>query len=457
MAGGDLVSVVSTDKRTSLVFLAPTGSIRHSTLPGKPSLVTLLGSPSRLVANEVLPGGSARLLAGPAAGPLAVLDGCASAIGAGRSALDGNTVAYYRAGCSGSRPALVVRDLSSRSAPALLALPSGATPEHVHLAGDFVGYELVGGAAGPRIVTQNWRAGVTSYDQPPEQTRGCSDTNAFGPPGQPQAALCDLAVDRDGSLWELTDNLTLTYTNTSGDPKYSSPTLSDTCTGALDRLPTGSAIPLRPLAAGACQGPLLVAGGSALLPTQSGESVVISGGQVRSLGHPGTVYGFTGGTVIAEHATCLQQRIVSLAATSDPPIAADAKIADEGPGNCPVKVSAPRIKLGAHPRLRVRITCPTGCVGPLVVGVPASDGAYSPQASSRDFALAPHRALSLGVALPTRSQLVRDARRLAVRRHRPRIRLAFWHLTTVDDPRRPFDSVNPFQADQNLLAPISGR
>ncbi|MHB8659187.1 MAG: hypothetical protein ACYC91_14760 [Solirubrobacteraceae bacterium] len=459
MAGRDLVSVVSTDTRSTLAFVTPTGSIRSAALPGKPSSVTLLGSPSRLVAIESFGLGSARLLAGPAAGPLAVLDRCASAADASTRALDGNTVAYYRAGCSGSQPALVVRDLSSASAPApaVLGLPARSIPEHVHLAGDFVAYELVGGAPDPRIVLQNWRTRAINYDQPAEPTRGCSDINAFGPPGRPQPAFCDLAVDRGGSLWELTDNLALTYINTTDNPRYGVPALLDTCTGALARLRLGSAAPPMPLARRACQGPLLSAGGSALLPTQSGESIVSSSGEVRSVGHPGTVYGFTGATMIVEHATCLGQSVVSLAAESDAPIAADAKIADEDPANCPAQPSAPQIILGPHPHLRVRIKCPIGCVGPLVIGVPASDGTYRPQASSRDFAIGARGALWIAIPLPVASQLVRDARMRAAHMRRARIHVSFWHLTIVDDPRRPFDSVNPFQADQNLLTPISGR
>jgi hypothetical protein len=447
MVGSDLVTVDG----NSASVLSPSGTTSQLSLTASPSSSivgwTIAGSASDFAALESEPYGTSRapLLAGPIAGPLTNVDPCAAAEDEAANddlSLDGDNVAYIQSPCAGGPNAVVVRNLASGAAPTSMPLPGAVPAEpYVSLAGDYVGYY-----DGTDVIVRNWTNGSVIYDHAPLGTADCAGVydQSVEPPGGGHC-LTGLEVGSDGSLWEQTAVLTVVL---SGTGKYSMNTLQDTCTGEIDLFAPGSTSS-QPIGTGSVCG---FPGDEALEPHVSGDSVVYdthtgwiaqaAGGAPRALGYPGQIYSFSGTTLVTEHSTCIEQSIVSISTTSDPPLAAD-------PTGCPVDARGD-VTLGRHPYLSLRISCPQGCLGPLAVYA----GSRA-QAASSTFTLAPGASTSLRIALPPHGVLVRDAARLIASESHPRVSLAILALGPGGDPSKPY--ANVYTPGGQLLAAATVR
>lgn len=245
----------------------------------------------------------AELLAGPAAGPLVDVSPCVRAsatavslvgfvdTAAASMALSGSSLAYVDDGCQTAShvPAVVVRDVLS-GAVAELSLAAGEQVSYLRVAGDLVGYRS-DGPAGPRLLVRNWRDGTMISSVAPAATRSCGDTAGLTLGATiPTAEFCGLALERDGSLWELIGAIRFEDHSDYKDSPGTDTVAADKRSGTVQRLdPGGSAA--RITARGACFDLLLAGGGRAIFDSAvSGDPGVIritdATGLQRTLGYP---------------------------------------------------------------------------------------------------------------------------------------------------------------------------
>lgn len=455
VAGGNFVAAGKAGRgRVVLDWVSLSGSVRQVPLPGASTrfLPVLYGSATRLVVEEFVDGlPGARFLAGPPLGPLAVVEPCLSTT-AQSTVLAGDVLAYSGTPCAGGGLSVVVRDLSTPGPPTTIVLPQGSQPTRLRVAGDYVAYRLDTNS-GARLIERNWHTGQLLFDQPPPVPRDCFSPSGFVINGPPQQAFCDFQIDQDGSFWEMTDTQEF-----QDDPngKYSNPIPGGFCSGTISRFPPG-ATSSQPVINNACELNSLdvfgVARGTVLFRQSVGPAVAAPGVAPRPVGPINKVYAFDGQTLTASYQTCTARLVVTNNLTSDPPVPDDTRL-------CPLQPVRAIVHLGRHPYLTLRFRCPSGCVGPLVVGTLTSNGDGVPDASSPNFTVAPNTSRLIRIRLPAHGAIATAATRRGrarSRRRRQVIPVGLYQLALRDDPRTPFqdliDTIPLIQISASIRSP----